>query len=141
MDAGASYRVRISIDGLDDDHQSVEAARDDLIADLREQRLGRVEIVNRKDETGKPTKGWLQDLILTAPADAAALARIIHLWLKRDRSRSIELTSTTDATGKKTVRISGKNISAETMEAALKNLEKHDEDQGKKPGKGSSKKS
>jgi hypothetical protein len=99
------------------DHQATLAAVADLRADL--DRLPELR-ARERHTTEHGTKGALVDLVVTLSSSGslAALARVIRLWLGRDRRRSLTVTFQQD--GKETViKVGGDPISIENLNKAL----------------------
>lgn len=99
------------------DHQAVLAAAADLRADL-----GRLPQLNTRecDTSEHGTKGAVAELVVTIASSSslAALAKIIRLWLSRDRRRSLTVSFQKD--GKETVvKVDGDPISTENLNRAL----------------------
>ena len=88
-----------------------------LVKDLRE---GRVEVLaGGASQPGH--KGTMTSLVITlaTPSMTAAAVRAFHLWLRRDRYRSLVLTRTGDD-GQTEVRIEGQNISEQAVRDAVR---------------------
>lgn len=109
-------------------HSAVGAARAEFSTDLRaEAELRRATRQVARDVAVEPpgTKGHWDDLVinLAGPTVVAAAVRALHLWLRRDRRRSVALTRRT--TGDRhdgqqvTITIEGENLSEETVRRAI----------------------
>lgn len=107
------------------DHSAALAAASELLADLQREPQLRA----RERNTNKHgTKGAIVDLVvsLSGPSSLAALTRIIHLWLHRDRQRSMTISVRKD--GKETtIKVDGSPISAENLAEALSAAALYDE--------------
>ncbi|WP_139218040.1 effector-associated constant component EACC1 [Micromonospora phaseoli] len=119
--------MTFDIAGLPSHHSAVSAALAEFDADLRNARALRAAAEEVPTET-PGTKGQWSDLVmtLTGPAVLAAAVRVFHLWLSRDKRRSITLTKVvTDGDGEQriTATIEGENISGETVRQALERFE------------------
>ncbi|PTA42833.1 hypothetical protein C8054_28605 [Micromonospora sp. RP3T] len=106
--------VTAGLGALRPGHPALDLAEEELRDELKTARLRTDEIRTPSTEL---TKGWLSELAADAgtPAAVAGLVRVIHLWLKRDRRRSLTLTRP-DGTQ---VRIEGEAISEATVRDAV----------------------
>lgn len=123
--------VEARVLGLYMDHPSVQAAINELKTDLRDAPSS-VD-VREAALPDKGTKGSISDIIIAmgTPAGIAGVARIFHLWLSRDKHRSLLLTHRSG--GRETViEIDGENVSAETVDQAVRAMwgEQSETDQG-----------
>lgn len=126
----ADARIDISLTGLREDHPVALGALDELTADLRTEPGLRVR--ERLASTGEG-KGVPVELIvsLATSGTVAGLARIVNLWLHRDRRRSLTVSVQTPA-GEKVVSVTGEEISVEALTAALDAAAKLDQATGEK---------
>jgi hypothetical protein len=103
--------------GLEAGHTAALDALDELFADLKS--VPELKAAER-DAAGHGGKGALAELIvgLGSTGSIAAFARIVRLWLERDRHRSLTVSITERETGK-VIKIEGENISIGTLTEAL----------------------
>ncbi|MFD7471193.1 hypothetical protein ACFV8Z_03090 [Streptomyces sp. NPDC059837] len=66
-------------------------------------------------------KGGVSALLLApgAPSVAWAVVKLVELWLRRDRSRSMTITVQRDGSDELTVNVSGEQISTQALEAGI----------------------
>ncbi|MDG9673929.1 hypothetical protein [Micromonospora sp. DH14] len=123
----ATVRVTFDVAGLPSHHSAVSAALAEFDADLRSAAVLRA--AAQEVPAGTPgTKGQWGDLVvtLTGPAVLAAAVRVFHLWLSRDKRRSITVTTVVaggDGEQRSTTTIEGENVSDETVRQALERFE------------------
>ena len=114
--------LRPGLGGLSPGDDPLRLATTELIADLREAGLPAT------DDDGDPTpgtKGQLSDLAITvggSTAAAGALVRIVNLWLRRDRRRSLTVTRDDGSGNPVTFEIKGDAISERTVHEAVQKL-------------------
>lgn len=103
--------------GLDVGHPAALNACAELLADLKS--VPELEAAER-DAGGHEGKGALTELIvgLGSSGSIAAFARIVRLWLERDRHRSLTVSIAEQETGK-VIKIEGEHISIGTLTDAL----------------------
>ena len=122
-----------SVDGLNEHSPVIDDAVDDFREDVRASR--EIELVQGSPAPRDNSKGVFETIVvgLGGPAgvaaSAAALARIMRLWLERDRDRSLTI-KLPDSKGAGTeIKISGENVS---NDAILKAVERVLDSKGKK---------
>jgi hypothetical protein len=72
-----------------------------------------------------PGKKGGVDVIILALGSAGAISaavEVIRMWLGRDRSRSVEITTVDDVQGRRTVTVRGESIDNETIREAVRAL-------------------
>jgi hypothetical protein len=109
------------LSGLGPDHPAVRAATEELLVDLS----SGAGLTFSDGGTPEPgTKGWVHDLMFAAGSTGAigSVVRIFHLWLKRDRRRSLTLSKYVDGGHVLNIEITGDPISEETVRAAIERL-------------------
>jgi hypothetical protein len=110
--------VEFDLAGLRSDHPAAQVAHRELLADLRtDPRL------EAREQSGQIAagKGLPVELIVSLGGTSgalAAVARILKLWLQRDRRRSVKVSVRTPA-GETIVSVEGDQISTETLAKAL----------------------
>jgi hypothetical protein len=114
-----SVQVELSSAGLDASHPAMESAVANFVADVRGTQ-GLAPSDSGVPVTGK--KGSLEAIgvALSSPAAIAALARIVRLWLERDRDRSVDVVVGDAGSADRRIIVSGNNISTASLEYALK---------------------
>lgn len=110
--------IRTEVAGLTADHPVAQEALDDFARDAREVPGLSVE------EGGVPAsgaKGGPSELLLApgAPSAAWAVVKLVELWLRRDRSRSMKITIRRDGVEALTVDVSGEHISTQALETGI----------------------
>jgi hypothetical protein len=117
--------VKPRIVGVADSHPAVQGAIAELLTDLRDVPELTAEERSRASEG---SKGALSELVLAVGASGAipGLIRIFHLWLGRDRDRSLTLMRQYGDKPVEVIHISGNDISAAAVQDALSQLMKND---------------
>ncbi|WP_436535174.1 effector-associated constant component EACC1 [Actinoplanes sp. HUAS TT8] len=122
--------LRPELAGLGADDERTHATVQELVDDLRS-----VEIPPSAQGRPRPgTKGELTDLVISLGGSTAvvgAAVRVFHLWLSRDRRRSLTLTTDRGDGRRTVVEISGDAVSDETVREAMRQLL---EDEPDEPG-------
>ncbi|MFE2312757.1 hypothetical protein ACFXC8_05995 [Streptomyces sp. NPDC059441] len=118
MTESVKIRIQAEVAGLAADHPVAQEALDDFASDAREVPGLSVE------EGGVPVpgeKGGVSALLLApgAPSVAWAVVKLVELWLRRDRSRSMTITVQRDGSDELTVNVSGEQISTQALEAGI----------------------
>jgi hypothetical protein len=115
--------------GIHTDHPAAQSAIGELKTDLRD--VSWVE-VHEKVVPARGTKGYISDILIATgtPAGIAGLARIFHLWLSRDKRRSLSLTRRS-GNSEIVIKIEGENVSVETVNQAVRAI--WDEQKGDAP--------
>jgi hypothetical protein len=130
----ADAGVEIGLAGLRNDHPATQAALGELMGDLRSD--PRLEARERSAAIAGG-KGVPVELIvsLSTSGTAAALARIVKLWLQRDRRRSVKVSLRT-AAGETIISVDGDEISTETLTKALESAARWQgpSDEAQQPG-------
>lgn len=112
----AEARLTISLAGLRDDHPAAQAALGELVGDLRSEPQLRTKESSAAFGVGK---GAPPELIVSlSAATVAGLARIVSLWLNRDKRRSIKVSLRTP-TSERNISVEGDQISVKALTAAL----------------------
>lgn len=105
--------------GLDADHPVVLSAVAELMEDARDvDGLSLTEV----DQASMPGhKGAVTDLVIAlgGPSVIAGAVRVFHLWLRRDKLRSLTLVRKRDGEPDLVVALHGENISEEVIKDAL----------------------
>lgn len=124
----ADAQIQIELAGLAEDHPATRVALGELLIDLRSD--PQLRAGERQAASGEG-KGVPVELIvsLTTSGTVAGLARIVNLWLHRDRRRSLTVSVQTQA-GEKVVSVAGEEISIEALTAALAAAAKLDQSTG-----------
>jgi Effector Associated Constant Component 1 len=116
---GPTVEVRVEghVAGLEGSHPAVLGALDELFADLKS--VPELKTAER-DVAGRAGKGVLAGLIvvLSSTGSITAFARIVRLWLERDRHRLLTVSITELETGR-VIKIEGEQISIGTLTDAL----------------------
>jgi hypothetical protein len=114
---GVDASLTVHLGSLPADHEAVVTAVADLRADLQRA----PQLRTRERHTGETgTKGAVVDLVVTLAGSSslAAVAKIVQLWLSRDRRRS--LTVSFQKNGKETrIIVEGDPISTDNLTDAL----------------------
>jgi len=101
--------------------EALQSASEELAADLHD--VADLRII-REDTPAPGKKGQWSDVILAlgGPSAVAGVVRIFHLWLDRDRRRSLTLIK--DLGGEKplTIKITGDSVSEATVRDAVQQL-------------------
>ncbi|MFJ3714316.1 hypothetical protein [Streptomyces sp. NPDC090057] len=118
MTESVKIRIRTVVVGLAADHPIMQEALDEFANDAREVPGLSVE------EGGAPAageKGGVSELILApgAPSAAWAVVKLVELWLRRDRSRSMTVTIQREGGDPLTVNVSGEQISTQALETGI----------------------
>ncbi|MGQ4387602.1 hypothetical protein [Streptomyces sp. SAS_270] len=118
MTESVQIRIRTEVTGLTADHPVAQEALDDFASDAREVPGLSVE------EGGVPAsgaKGGPSELLLApgAPSAAWAVVKLVELWLRRDRSRSMKITIQRDGGEALAVDVSGEHISTQALETGI----------------------
>lgn len=119
----ASIRIGIrpGLAGLNADEEPLRASTRELVTDLRSEGLPPVEAGQHQPGS----KGQIAELMITlgGPTTAVAAAvRIFHLWLKRDRRRSLTLTIDRGSGRPSVIRIEGEAVSERLVSDAVQKL-------------------
>ena len=129
------YQLHIlpSVDGLNEHSPIVDDAVDDFREDVRGSH--EIELVQDNSAPQSNSKGTFETIIvgLGGPAgiaaSAAALARIMRLWLERDRDRSLTIKLPGAKGSENAIKISGEKVS---NDAILKAVERVLDSRGKR---------
>jgi hypothetical protein len=103
------------------DDEPLRSAAAELVADLRElDGLG----VTWDSIPAPGTKGQWSDLVvaLGGPSAIGGAVRVFHLWLNRDRRRSLALTRDNGDGKLLTIELSGETISDQTVRDAIQRM-------------------
>ena len=113
-------RVRIGVSGVADDHPVAEEAVGEFLADTGDI-PGLVVVEGGAPQAGH--KGHLSEVLLL-PGTASVVwgtVRVIELWLRRDRARSLTLTIQRPGESEPfRVNVSGDQIPATTLDEAIR---------------------
>ena len=117
----AEGQIVLELTGLTLDHPAVQAATVELLTDLRSQPNLRTRQQDRAAESG--TKGAATEIIvsLATSGSLASLARILQVWLSRDRRRSLTVAVRETPDGK-VISVEGEEITADALAAAIKSV-------------------
>ena len=118
MVATVEAKLETHLEGLGLDHPATQAAVSELMADLR----GESELRPAEREVGEHgSKGAVVELVVSlgTPGSIVGLARILQLWLSRDRRRSLTV-SVRKSSGETQVTIDGRDISNDVVTNALR---------------------
>ena len=117
MVKAAEVGVQCGIAGLDAGHPAVLGALGELFADLRS--VPELKAAEH-DAVQQEGKGALAELIVSVSSagSIATFARILRLWMERDRHRSLTVSITEQESGR-VVKIEGENISIDSLAEAL----------------------
>lgn len=119
-------KIRVSVTGLDKNHQVVELALAELIADAKEYSELTV------GSTGSPqpgSKGWVEDTVLgiSSLGGGATFVKLVTLWLGRDKKRSVRVSIERSDSAPVVVEASGENISVDGLKFAIEEALKANE--------------
>jgi hypothetical protein len=117
----AEGQIILELAGLTWDHPAMQAATVELLTDLRSQSNLRTRQQDKAAESG--TKGATTEIIvsLATSGSLASLARILQVWLSRDRRRSLTVAVRETPDGK-VISVEGEKITADALAAAIKSV-------------------
>jgi hypothetical protein len=113
--------IVLELAGLTLDHPAAQAATVELLTDLRGEPNLRTRQQDRAAESG--AKGAATEIIvsLATSGSLASLARILQVWLSRDRRRSLTVALRETPDGK-VISVEGEKITADVLAAAIKSV-------------------
>lgn len=125
----ADAKLEVHLEGLELYHPAAQAAAGELLTDLR--RASDLPVEEREVNDGDGTKGALVELIVSlgTPGSIVGLARIMQLWLGRDRRRSIRV-SVRNGDEETVIDVEGDQISTDTLAHALRSAVERNQEPG-----------
>ncbi len=116
---GADARIIPHLTGLTPDHPAMQAATAELLEDLRREPRLRAQQEDTAAMDG--AKGGMAEVVisLATSGSLASIARILHLWLGRDRRRSLTV-DIHDGPDGKAISVEGDKISVDVLADAIR---------------------
>ena len=120
-------KISVSVTGLDQNHQVVELAHDELVDDLRDSPDLTVQSV------GAPrpgSKGWAEDtaVLIGSLGGGATLVKLVKLWLGRDKKRSVKVSIKRPTKPPIVIEATGENMSIDGLNSAIEQALNADND-------------
>ena len=114
-------RIVLRLAGLTLDHPAAQAAVEELLTDLTSEPGLRARQQDGSADAG--AKGAATEIIvsLATSGSLASLARILQVWLSRDRRRSLTVAIRQTPDGK-VISVEGEKISSDVLATAIKSV-------------------